>query len=71
MGRPAFEVITRQLTHYSSHIGQIMNMGKMILGEDWTSLSIPKGKSKEFNKTYFDGKKNIKDFTNDFLNQKL
>jgi hypothetical protein len=42
------EAINRQLTHYPYHIGQIVFIGKMI-SDHWTSLSIPKGKSKEYN----------------------
>ena len=44
------EAINRQLAHYASHIGQIVYIGRMIKGEDWTSLSIPKGRSEEFNR---------------------
>jgi len=43
------EAINRQIAHYSSHIGQIIFIAKMLKGEDWESLSIPKNKSKEFN----------------------
>lgn len=47
------EAITRQLCHYSYHIGQITYIAKMIKNEDWESLSIPKNKSKEFNQKKF------------------
>ncbi len=43
------EALNRQLTHYSYHIGQIIFLSKMISGNQWESLSIPKGKSAEFN----------------------
>ena len=39
------ESINRQLCHYSYHIGQIVYLGKIILEENWESLSIPKGQS--------------------------
>lgn len=39
----------RQLCHYSYHVGQMVQIGKMLKGEDWESLSIPRGKSKEYN----------------------
>lgn len=42
------EAIERQMSHYSYHIGQIVYIGKQLKGEKWESLSIPKGKSKEF-----------------------
>lgn len=43
------EAINRQLAHYSYHIGQIVFIGKMVCDNNWISLSIPKGSSKEFN----------------------
>lgn len=45
--------VSRQIGHYASHTGQIIFIGKMIKGEDWVSLSIPKGESKAFNKRMF------------------
>lgn len=38
------DAITRQLCHYSYHIGQIVYMAKMIQNDQWKSLSIPKSK---------------------------
>ncbi len=43
------DAIQRQLAHYPYHIGQIVFLGKLQVGNKWDSLSIPKGKSKEFN----------------------
>jgi uncharacterized protein DUF1572 len=42
------EAINRQMTHYAAHVGQIVLLAKHFAGERWRSLSIPKGKSKEF-----------------------
>ena len=36
------DAINRQLAHYSSHVGQVVYLGKWIKGNQWTSLSIPK-----------------------------
>jgi len=36
--------INRQLTHYASHVGQIILLGKIIKGAEWKTLSIPKKK---------------------------
>ncbi|MDC6367037.1 MULTISPECIES: DUF1572 family protein [Flavobacteriaceae] len=47
------EAVNRQLAHYSSHVGQIVLLGKMIKGSGWKSLSIPKGGSEAFNKKMF------------------
>jgi Protein of unknown function (DUF1572) len=38
----------RQLTHYAYHVGQIVLLARHFAGSRWKSLSIPKGKSKEF-----------------------
>ncbi|GLU45492.1 DUF1572 domain-containing protein [Allomuricauda sp. NBRC 101325] len=50
------EAINRQLAHYPNHVGQIAYIGKMIKGNDWISLSIPKGGSDAFNKSMFKSK---------------
>ncbi|WP_445383049.1 DUF1572 family protein [Robiginitalea sp. IMCC43444] len=47
------EAINRQLAHYAYHTGQIAYIGRMVLGPNWKSLTIPKGKSDEFNKVKF------------------
>jgi hypothetical protein len=53
------DAVNRQLAHYPYHIGQIVFIGKMIAGEKWNSLSIPKGMSEPFNAAKFaaDGNK--------------
>jgi hypothetical protein len=48
-----FEAVNRQLAHYANHVGQIVFIGKMIKGNVWISLSIPKGKSADFNANKF------------------
>lgn len=47
------DALNRQLAHYSYHVGQIVFLGKMIANESWTSLSIAKGKSNDFNAEKF------------------
>jgi hypothetical protein len=42
------EAINRQLAHYAAHVGQIVLLARHYAGAAWQSLSIPKGKSKEF-----------------------
>jgi hypothetical protein len=44
------EAINRQLAHYPYHIGQIVFIGKMYCENNWQSLSIPKGNSRQYNK---------------------
>lgn len=66
-GHTIIEAINRQLAHYAYHVGQIVFLGKMIKGSAWESLSIPKGKSTEFNKEKFSQAKKKKHFTDDLL----
>lgn len=47
------EAINRQLAHYPYHIGQIVYIGKMLTGDNWKSLTIPRGKSGAFNDKMF------------------
>ena len=44
------DAINRQLAHYPYHVGQIVFIGKLIRNDSWVSLSIPRGKSDDFNK---------------------
>ena len=43
------QAINRQLMHYSYHIGQIVYLAKHFRSTEWSSLSIPRNKSAEFN----------------------
>lgn len=43
------QAINRQLAHYASHVGQIVLLAKHYAGPRWQTLSIPRGKSEEFN----------------------
>ncbi len=36
------------MSHYAAHVGQIVLLAKHYAGPDWQTLSIPRGKSKEF-----------------------
>ncbi len=42
------EAVNRQLTHYAYHVGQIVFLARHFAGNSWKSLSIPRGKSKEY-----------------------
>jgi hypothetical protein len=44
------QAINRQIAHYAYHIGQIVFLAKHLQSSEWKSLSIPKGKSEEFNR---------------------
>lgn len=67
-GHTVVEAINRQLAHYPYHIGQIVFYAKMLKKTEWTSLSIPKNKSNDYNADKFSKEKSIKNFTDDELN---
>lgn len=70
MGQTVIDAINRQLAHYPYHLGQMVYIGKMVCGDDWNSLSIPKGKSRVFNSEKFSKPKHNEHFTEEFLKNK-
>lgn len=69
-GHTVMEAINRQLAHYPYHIGQIVFLGKMVCGNRWTSLSIPKNASKKFNANKFAKSKHTEHFADEFIQNK-
>ena len=51
------QALNRQVAHYAYHIGQIIYLAKHLRAKDWKSLSIPRGKSEEFNHARLDERK--------------
>ena len=47
----AIDAINRQLAHYPYHIGQIVYIGRLVKNENWKNLSIPKGRSQQYNQS--------------------
>lgn len=43
------DAIHRQLAHYPYHVGQIVYIAKALRSSKWSSLSIAKGQSKQYN----------------------
>ena len=43
------EALHRSLAHTAYHVGQIVYLAKEMRGDAWRTLSIPKGKSEEYN----------------------
>ena len=41
--------IARQFSHYAYHVGQIVQLAMHYAGDDWKTLSIPRGESEAFN----------------------
>ena len=49
------QAINRQVAHYSYHCGQIVFVAKHLTHEGWKPLSVPRGKSEEFNRRVLAG----------------
>lgn len=69
-GHTIIEAVNRQLAHYAYHVGQLVLIAKILKAKDWKTLSIAKGKSKEYNKDKFSKPKQKKHFTSDYIKTK-
>ena len=45
-----YHAMLRQIVHYAGHAYQILFIAKHLKGAAWTTLSIPRGQSEEFNR---------------------
>jgi len=43
------QALNRALAHYAQHVGQIVFLAKHLRSSQWKTLSVPRGKSEEFN----------------------
>jgi hypothetical protein len=43
------QAINRQIAHYAYHCGQIVFLAKHLQAGEWKSLTVPRGKSEDFN----------------------
>lgn len=50
------QAINRHIAHYAYHVGQIVYVAKHFAGANWTSLTVPRGKSEEFTSRVASGK---------------
>jgi hypothetical protein len=62
-GQSVLEAVQRQLAHYPMHVGQIIYQAKVLKGNDFQSLSIPKGDSESYNDKKFSEEKARRHFT--------
>lgn len=51
------QAINRQIAHYSYHVGQIVFLAKHFTAGGWTSLTVPRNKSRDFNADVASGRK--------------
>ena len=45
------QAINRQLAHYPYHVGQIVLLAKHFACQGWNSLSVPRNRTAEFNRS--------------------
>jgi hypothetical protein len=68
-GHTVMDAIHRQIAHYAYHVGQIVYVAKLRTAE-WSSLSIPRNKSAEYNSSKFSQEKETRHFTSDWIEPK-
>jgi hypothetical protein len=51
------QAVNRQLCHYSYHVGQIVFLAKQLAGGNWSSLTVPRGKSSDFTRQVHAGER--------------
>jgi hypothetical protein len=69
-GCTVVDAINRQLAHYPYHIGQMVYVAKLLVTDDWKTLSIAKNQSKSYNADKFSQEKKMQHFTDEFLKRK-
>ena len=47
--RTVLQALNRALAHYACHVGQIVYLAKYFRSDNWKTLSVPRGKTDEFN----------------------
>lgn len=66
-GHSVTEAINRQLAHYPYHVGQLVYVARLAVGEAWQSLSIPRGNSAAYNAEKFARPPHREHFTDEKL----
>jgi hypothetical protein len=69
-GHSVTEAINRQLAHYPYHVGQLVFIARLAVGEAWQSLSIPRGTSAAYNAEKFAQPPHQAHFTDEKLGQR-
>lgn len=46
------QALNRALAHYAFHAGQSVFLAKHLRSQEWKTLSVPRGKSEEFNRKF-------------------
>ena len=53
------QALNRALAHYAFHLGQIVFLAKHLRSNEWKTLSVPRGRSEEFNRMSLEERRRI------------
>lgn len=53
------QALNRALAHYAFHLGQVVFLAKHLRSNEWKTLSVPRGKSEEFNRMSLEERRRI------------
>jgi Protein of unknown function (DUF1572) len=53
------QALNRALAHYAFHLGQVIFLAKHLRSTDWKTLTVPRGKSEEFNRMSLEERRKI------------
>jgi hypothetical protein len=53
------QALNRALAHYAFHLGQIIFLAKHLRSTEWKTLTVPRGKSEEFNRMSLEERRKI------------
>lgn len=68
-GHTILEAINRQIAHYSYHVGQIVFIAKSLKDNEWSTLSIARNKSNDYNAGKFAQEQSRRHFTDEWINK--
>lgn len=64
------QAISRQLSHYATHVGQIVFLAKHLKSAEWKTLSVPRGQSEQFNQMMIERMKEKQHQPTDLIHHK-
>jgi hypothetical protein len=53
------QALNRALAHYAFHLGQVIFLAKHLRSTEWKTLTVPRGKSEEFNRMSLEERRRI------------
>lgn len=53
------QALNRALTHYAFHLGQVIFLAKHLRSTEWKTLTVPRGKSEEFNRMSLEERRKV------------